>query len=333
MCADARLRVVCQRASTAWQRVLALTRLCGVCAGAKQWKGTAGNISEVTPEYNQRNVPYGGMADLKKCWNGRRYLREKFGRISEADMKREAEFSRILEQVKGIARQQGNRIEQEQVLEAFEELELTGEQMQMVYDYLLQNKIGIGQHLNMDDFLTEKEQDYLQTYLDEIEAYGDVSEGEKEAITLSAMAGDVDAQNRLVEIYLKEVPQIAKLYAGQGVYLEDLIGEGNVALTVGVSMLGSMEKPEEAQGMLGKMIMDAMEILIQESADAKKTDHHIEDKVNRVAEKARELREELHRKVTVQELSEMAGLSLSAIRDAIRLSGGRIEDIEDAKEP
>ena len=274
---------------------------------------------------------YRGMTASKTCLNGRICLMGEDEGISEADMKREAEFSRILEQVKGIARQQGNRIEQDQVLEAFEELDLTGEQMQMVYDYLLQNKIGIGQHLNMEDFLTEKEQDYLQTYLDEIEAYGDVSEGEKEAVTISAMAGDVDAQNRLVEIYLKEVPQIAKLYAGQGVFLEDLIGEGNVALTVGVSMLGSMEKPEEAQGMLGKMIMDAMESLIQESADAKKTDKHIEDKVNRVAEKARELREELHRKVTVSELAEMAGISVSAIRDAIRLSGGRIEDIEDAE--
>lgn len=276
---------------------------------------------------------YRGMTASKTCLNGRKCLMGEDEGISEAGMKREAEFSRILEQVKGIARQQGNRIEQDQVLEAFEELDLTGEQMQMVYDYLLQNKIGIGQHLSMEDYLTEQEQDYLQTYLEEIETYGDVSEGEKEAITLSAMAGDVDAQNRLVEIYLKEVPQIAKLYAGQGVFLEDLIGEGNVALTVGVSMLGSMEKPEEAQGMLGKMIMDAMESLIQESADAKKTDKHIEDKVNRVAEKARELREELHRKVTSAELAELSGISVSAIRDAIRLSGGRIEDIEDAEKP
>lgn len=248
-------------------------------------------------------------------------------------MGREAEFSLILEKVKGIARQQGNRIEQEQVMEAFAELELTGEQLQMVYDYLLQSKIGIGQHLKVEDFLTEQEQDYLQTYLDEIEACGDVSEGEKEAITISAMAGDADAQNRLVEIYLKEVPQIAKLYAGQGVFLEDLIGEGNVALTVGVSMLGSMEEPSEAQGMLGKMIMDAMECLIQESVDIKKADRHIEDKVNRVAQKAGELREELHRKVTVQELSEESGISVNAIRDAIRLSGGKIEDIEDAENP
>lgn len=245
---------------------------------------------------------------------------------------REVEFGKKLEEVKAIAREQGNMITQEQVIEAFEELELTGDQMQLVYDYLLQSKIGIGQHLTPEDYLTEKEQDYLEEYLKEIEGLGDVTEGEKEAITISAMAGDLDAQRRLMEIYLKEVPQIAKLYAGQGVYLEDLIGEGNVALTIGVSMLGSQEDPKEALGVLGKMIMDAMEAHIQENSDSKKIDQRVADKVNLVADKARELSEELRRNVTISELMEESGLSEKAIRDAIRMSGYKIEgiDVEEA---
>ncbi|MBP5669109.1 MAG: hypothetical protein J6X14_02245, partial [Lachnospiraceae bacterium] len=124
------------------------------------------------------------------------------------------------------------------------------------------------------------------------------------------------------------VPQIAKLYAGQGVYLEDLIGEGNVALAVGVSMLGSQESAQEALGLLGKMIMDAMESYIRENTDAKKLDAKVADKVNLVADKARELSEELRRNVTVQELAEESGLSENAIRDAIRMSGFKIEGID-----
>ena len=243
-------------------------------------------------------------------------------------MNREAEFARKLEEVKALAREQGNMITQEQVLEAFEALELSGEQMQMVYDYLLQSKIGIGQHLTPEDYLTEKELDYLEEYLSAIEGLGEVSEGEREAITLSAMAGDLDAQRRLTEIYLREVPQIAKLYAGQGVFLEDLIGEGNLALTVGVSMLGSQENAKEALGLLGKMIMDAMETHIQENADEKKIDARVAEKVNLVADKARELSEELRRNVTIAELMEESGLSEKAIRDAIRMSGFKIEGID-----
>lgn len=243
-------------------------------------------------------------------------------------MNKEQLFAKKLEELKSFAREQGNVVSKEQVLEAFEGLELSGDQMQMVYDYLLQSKIGIGRHLSPDDYLTEKEQDYLEEYLSEIEGLGDVSEGEKEAITLSAMAGDADAQRRLTEIYLREVPQIAKLYAGQGVFLEDLIGEGNVALTIGVSMLGSQENAGDALGFLGKMIMDAMENHIQENADFKKIDKRVAEKVNQVADKARELSRELRRNVTVEELIEESGLTEKAIRDAIRMSGYKIEGID-----
>lgn len=243
-------------------------------------------------------------------------------------MNREAEFARKLQEVKELARQQGNSIEQEQVMDAFADLELSGEQMQMVYDYLLQNKIGIGQHLSPEDYLTQEEQDYLQEYLEEIDQLETMTDGEKEAVFLSAMAGETDAQRRLTESYLKEVPQIAKLYAGQGVYLEDLIGEGNVALTIGVTMLGSQENAKEAEGVLMKMIMDAMEKHIQENIDAKKIDKRIEEKVNLVAEKARELREELCRDITVEELASESGLSEKLIRDCLRISGFKIEGLE-----
>ena len=243
-------------------------------------------------------------------------------------MKKEEAFRKKLQEVVELARAQGNEIGQEQVIEAFDGMELSGDQMQMVYDYLLQNKIGIGQHLTPEDYLTKEEHDYLEEYLAAIREIGTVSDGEKEAVFLSAMAGDPDAQRRLAEIYLKEVPEIAKLYAGQGVYLEDLIGEGNVALTIGASMLGSQENAWEAEGVLAKLIMDAMERYIQENADAKKIDKRVEQRVNLVADKVQELREELRRDVTIDELIQETGLSEKTIRDAIRMSGFRIEGID-----
>ena len=244
-------------------------------------------------------------------------------------MNQETLFTNTLEQVKKTAGEQGNCISKEQVEEAFAPLALSGEQMDMVYDYLHRSKIGIGEPVDLDEYLADEEKDYLDTYLKELQALPELSPGEREAITLSAMAGDADAQNRLVESYLPDVVQIAKLYAGQGVYLEDLIGEGNVALSVGVTMLGALEHASEAQGMLGKMIMDAMEEYITQNAEEEKKDKRIADKVNKVADAARELAEELHRKVTVEEVMTESGLSRKAIEDAIRMSGGRIEDFTD----
>ena len=79
--------------------------------------------------------------------------------------------------------------------------------------------------------------------------------------------------------------------------------------------------------MLGKMIMDAMEDYIQENTAQEKTDKKVADKVNQVADKARELAEELHRKVTVEELAQETKLTEKTILDAIRMSGYKIEDI------
>lgn len=248
------------------------------------------------------------------------------------DISRETLFAANLEKVRRIARGQGNCISEARVREEFSGLDLNDSQMGMVLDYLEKHKIGINEPADPDDFLTEGERDYLQDYLDQIGELSDCGAGEKEAVTISAMAGDGQAKRRLAEIHLKEVADIAKLYAGQGVLLEDLVGEGNVALAMGVEMAGSMEKPSEVPGMLAKLVMDAMEEFIRESAANERTDKKAADRVNQVADKARELAGALHRKVTVQELVEETGLSMKTVRDALRMSGYKIEDVDYAQD-
>lgn len=236
-------------------------------------------------------------------------------------------FAQSLEKIRRIAKEQGNCIREEQVREEFAALHLSDAQLQMVFDYLEKHKVGIGEPSEPDVFLTEEEKDYLQNYLDEINALPACSEGETEAFIISAMAGDRLSGQRLTEIYLRNVADIAKLYVGQGVPLEDLIGEGNVALTMGIGRLKGLKNPSEAQSMLAKLIMDAMENFVRENAENVRTDKKVADKVNQVAVKARELAQELHRKVTPEELAQETGLSVKTIQDAVRMSGFRIEDI------
>lgn len=243
-------------------------------------------------------------------------------------MNKELLFAQTLEKVKTQAKEQGGCISKEQISEAFAGMGLSGEQLALVEDYLIKHKIGIGEPVNADDYLTEEEINYLDAYLEELKQIESVSEGEKEAITLSAMAGDSEAQSRLAELYLPQVVEIAKLYTGQGVYLEDLIGEGNVAVAMGVAMLGALEHACEAEGMLGRMIMDAMEDFISVNLDEAQKDKRVVDKVNEVLELAKALAEELQRKVTVGELAAETKLSEDAIREALRMSGNNIEYIE-----
>jgi hypothetical protein len=54
----------------------------------------------------------------------------------------------------------------------------------------------------------------------------------------------------------------------------------------------------------------------------------MEDMVNLVADKARELAEELGRKVTPMELAGEGDVTADQIAEAVRLTGGRIEDLD-----
>lgn len=238
-------------------------------------------------------------------------------------------FAKTLEEVRRLAASQGSMVSEEQIQEAFEKLDLKEDQLALVHDYLQKKGIGIGEEIvNQDESLSKDEKDYLEEYKKELELLECFSDGEKEAFTLSAMAGEKDAQDKLIQIYLPRVLEIARLYSGQGVYLEDLVGEGNVALTMGVTMLGALENAKEADGMLIKMMMDAMEDYITENVSESEKDKKVLAKVNKVAEKARELAQEMRRKVTIEELTEESGMSQNAILEAYKLSGYAIEDIE-----
>lgn len=240
----------------------------------------------------------------------------------------EIAFAKTLEAVRKLAKEQGNCISEEQVKEAFKELSLEENQLALVFDYLKKHKIGIGEPVDLDEYLSEEEIDYLEAYKKELEMLEVVSEGEKEALILSAMAGAADAQEKLIRVYLPQVVEISKLYSGQGVFLEDLIGEGNVALTIGVTLLGAQENAAQAEGVLIQMIMNAMEEMIAQTLKETDTDKKAAERVNQVADKARELAEELHRKVTIKELAEETGLSQKSIEDAMRISGFAIEDLD-----
>ncbi len=246
-------------------------------------------------------------------------------------MEKELLFAKTLEFIKKTAKEQGNIVSREQVEAAFAPLDFGPEQLEMVYDYLRKQKIGIEEAVDPDAYLSEEDVDYLDTYLEELKYIPEASVGEREAITLSAMAGDKDAQARLIELFLPQVVEIAKLYAGQGAFLEDLIGEGNVALTIGVTMLGALEHASEAEGMLAKMIMDGMEGYIGLSAEQQKEDQKAIDLVNKVSDAAAELFDNLRRKITPLELSEETGMDIEDIEEAIRLSGDTIEYFEGTK--
>ncbi len=72
--------------------------------------------------------------------------------------------------------------------------------------------------------------DSLRLYLREISRISLLSPARESYLAERAEQGDKDARNQLIEANLRLVVSIAKKYVGQGLSLEDLIGEGNIGL-------------------------------------------------------------------------------------------------------
>ncbi len=166
------------------------------------------------------------------------------------------------------------------------------------------------------------------TYFDELNTLEELN-GEERTKRVAAVFRDKEkAVETIPLLYLKDVTDIAKLYEGQGVAADDLIGEGNVALLSGCANLDLCESAQEVEEFLTRTVMDAMEKLVGENADESEIDSRIAQKVNLVYEAAKELSETLLRKVSIEELAREMDADRSMIEEAVRLSGNRIDYIE-----
>lgn len=234
----------------------------------------------------------------------------------------------LLQKTLKEARENGGRISRDEISEIFSGLSLDRSQLEQVEGYLKAHKIVVGTQAGDVDALPEVERDFLTSYMEMLDNIPELSDSVLEALKISAMAGEHSAQKELSEQMLRDVVDIARLYAGQGVSIEELIGAGNEALVTGVRLLGHLDSPQDVGGEIGRRIMDSMEDLIAAMLDDNAMDRKMEDMVNLVADKAHELAEELGRKVTPMELAGEGDVTAQQIMEAVRLTGGKIEDLD-----
>ena len=244
-------------------------------------------------------------------------------------MENRAEFLKKLGNLVEVAKINGNKISVEEVQRFFSDEDLTEEQMELVFDYLLSQKVVVQGYLKLDEeeevenTYTEEEQSYLEEYLNDLKAFKEEKVGEREQLIRTLVLGDITAKGRLVEVYLKDVVEIAKSMHCEEVFLGDLIQEGNMGLLVGLDTIRTMDKAHET---IVQHIKEQMQALIAEVTDLSNRDKRMVEKVNALDEAIKTLSEELGRKVTIDELALYMGMSEEEIDDILRLMG---EDSEE----
>ncbi len=251
-------------------------------------------------------------------------------------MKDEQAFKKLMIQARALSKKQGDCISREKVKELFGEMQLTQEQHLLVCKYLVEEGVAIVEdeaaYLAQVQEQAKKQGSspkmrafgHLDQYLEDLEKL-EILSREERLLRVGELLPNKELTRELIPpLYLREVADIVRLYEGQGVEAEDLIGEGNISLLTGVNLLDCCETAQEAEEFIIKMIMDGMESLIMEKSSDEELDLRILKKVNELNEKAKELAETLEREVTIEELAAEMGTDIEELKETLRFAGDAI---------
>lgn len=243
-------------------------------------------------------------------------------------MKNRLQFQEKLSGILTLAEDQGKRITTQEVDAYFESDQLTKDQFDLVYDYLLSQKVvvkgyeksgGMLKEKNREETIayTEEEEKYLQIYEQDLQGIPKEKEGEREKLLGQVMNQDVAAKSRLIELYLPEVLRVAKEHHHPQIFLGDMVQEGNMSLILAIDMVTDVK---ESQGFILSEIRGGMQALMEEQADVKQRDQRMIEKVNYLVACREELTKEMGREVTGEELSAYMNLSEEEMMDILKLA-------------
>lgn len=157
------------------------------------------------------------------------------------------------------------------------------------------------------DLSSLAQSDSLRLYLREISRIQLLNAATEARLAERTEAGDTEARNHLIEANLRLVVSIAKKYVGQGLSLEDLIGEGNIGLIRAVSKF-DYRKGFRFSTYATWWIKQAITRAILEGTRVVRLPVYIMEEVMRVKRITRQLYQELGREPTSEAIGERLGM-------------------------
>lgn len=226
-------------------------------------------------------------------------------------MDNKVRFQQKLVELLEYCKMQGNAVEKTVVEDFFKEENLSEEQMILVFDYLLAQNVKVKRYMKAETAISE-EKEVVALTEEELEYLG-MYEAD-----LKSMRGE-DLLTKL----LPEVVTIAKEMNHADVFIGDLIQEGNMGLMAAIS-----EGLEEELALF-QAIRESIQLFLESQTEVKRQDQKMADKVNRLEEEIKKLTEEMGRKITIDELSQMTELSEEEIEDILRIAGEEVGDMDE----
>jgi RNA polymerase primary sigma factor len=228
-----------------------------------------------------------------------------------------------------------------EIMDALEQVELTTEQIDEVYEIITAQGIEIIPDTGEDvaeepgGFAADEEEeeaeleiaipegialdDPVRMYLKEIGRVSLLVAAEEIELAKQVEAGDETAKRRLAEANLRLVVSIAKRYVGRGMLFLDLIQEGNLGLIKAVEKF-DYRKGYKFSTYATWWIRQAITRAIADQARTIRIPVHMVETINKLIRVSRHLLQTLGREPTAEEIAEEMEMSPDRVREIIKIA-------------
>ena len=164
-----------------------------------------------------------------------------------------------------------------------------------------------------------KVNDPVRMYLKEIGVVPLLTNEEEQELAVLVEQGNLEAKQRLAEANLRLVVSIAKRYVGRGMQFLDLIQEGNMGLMKAVDKF-DYTKGYKFSTYATWWIRQAITRGIADTGRTIRVPVHMVETINKTLRMTRTLLQELGREPTPEEVAERLNVSVSRVREVLKIS-------------
>ena len=198
---------------------------------------------------------------------------------------------------------------------------------------------------SLDTAVDMQEKQLLAMYLEDLKAVTPLSRATQAVILQDVCDKDEVSRMVIINNYFLQVVEWVKPFAGRGVPVMDMIQESNLIVmdelggrkwmkeldAFDVMDSGNMDDWSDLSQRLDNYLIDRigknLERMIEAQTGERMVGNRVLLKVNEVNDAAQQAFKEYCRKVSVEELAEYMHVPDDDIREALRLSGNRIENV------
>lgn len=237
-------------------------------------------------------------------------------------------FMETLREVKEIVRTAPSPLTQEEMLAYFKDMELSDEQKNMIYAYLMAPPENVEtddndadednlSENNQDEDVTLSESKVFRMYLDELNNIPNIDEDELSMLYIKLLRGDNKVIEKITTAWMKKVLKMSQKYTSNKYILEDVIQEGNMGLFIKLNELCGSNTAVSVEEELSIAVENSIKAYISDITGEDDNEQTVIGKANLINEAKRYLTAQNGSEPSIKELAEYTRMDENELTDVL----------------